>query len=49
MKRKQRCKGVKMFAAIVTVMIAVIMAGMVATIYVDHDATSEVVNWDGQR
>lgn len=38
-----------MFAAIITVMIAVIMAGMVATIYVDHDATNEIVNWDGQR
>lgn len=49
MKRKQRCKGVKMFAAIVTVMIAVIMAGMVATVFVDHEATNEIVNWDGQR
>lgn len=38
-----------MFAAIITVMIAVVMAGVIATMFVDHEATNEVVNWDGQR
>ena len=38
-----------MFAAISMVMISVLLAGMVAMIYVDHDATNEIVNWDGQR
>lgn len=38
-----------MFAAISMVMISVLLAGMVAMICIDHDATSEIVNWDGQR
>lgn len=38
-----------MFATIVTVMIAVIMAGVITMMFVDHEATNEIVNWDGQR
>lgn len=38
-----------MFAAISMVMISVLLAGVVAMVYIDHDATSEIVNWDGQR
>lgn len=38
-----------MFTAMITVMISIVLAGMVATICVDHDSTAEIVNWDGQR
>ena len=38
-----------MFAAISMVMISVLLSGVVALICVDHDATGEIVNWDGQR
>ena len=38
-----------MFAAISMVMISVLLAGVVAIAYIDRDATSEIVNWDGQR
>ena len=38
-----------MFAAIITVMVAVIMAGVIATMFVDHEATNEIIDWDGQR
>jgi hypothetical protein len=38
-----------MFVAISMVMISVLLAGMVATVCVDHDSTNEIVNWDGQR
>ena len=38
-----------MFAAIITVMISVVMAGVIAMVFVDHEATNEIVNWDGQR
>ena len=38
-----------MFAAISMVMISVLLAGVVAMVFVDHEATSEIVNWDGQR
>ena len=37
-----------MDAFIVTVLIA-IMAAMVAPMMCDHEATNEIVNWDGQR
>lgn len=38
-----------MIDIVLTVLISVITAGMVATICVDHDSTDEIVNWDGQR
>ena len=38
-----------MFAAIVTVTISVVMAGIIAMMFCDREATNEIVNWDGQR
>lgn len=38
-----------MVSIVLTVMISVMLAGMVALICVDHDSTDEIVNWDGQR
>ena len=38
-----------MISIVLTVLISVMLAGMVATVCVDHDSTNEIVNWDGQR
>lgn len=38
-----------MFTAMVTVMISVVLAGMVASVCINHDSYNEIVNWDGQR
>lgn len=38
-----------MFTALVTIVMGIVLAGMVATICVDHDSTADIVNWDGQR
>lgn len=42
-------EGVKMFAAILTITIGIVLATMVATICIDHDSTAEIVNWNGQQ
>ena len=36
-----------MFETVLMVLISVILAGATALICVDHDATSEIVNWRG--
>ena len=38
-----------MISIVLSVMISVMLAGVVALICVDHDSTDEIVNWDGQR
>ena len=38
-----------MFGVFATVLISVILAAAIATVFVDHDSTNEIVNWDGQR
>lgn len=38
-----------MIEIVLMVLISVILAGVAALICVDHDATNEIVNWDGQR
>lgn len=38
-----------MISVVLTVLISIVMAGMIALICVDHDSTDEIVNWDGQR
>ena len=38
-----------MIDIVLTVLISVILAGLIATMCIDHDSANEIVNWDGQR